>query len=293
MENATTYRDEKSGELHGLSRVRAISMDDGHVFCRPDQIEAEMRSIMMIIGDMYSALNLEWYAMLSFRDDSDKYLGSPELWQKAQDILKKVADELGLEYKLEEGEAAFYGPKIDIMVKDGMGREWQCATEQLDFVQPERFGLEYVVEDGSKQRPVMIHKALLGSVERFLSVYIEHTAGKFPVWLAPEQVRVVTVNQEGITVNFANEIADKAKDTGVRLTVDNSNESVSKKIRTAELMKIPYTIVVGEKEINERRVKPRIRKDLAVLAVHPDLDIDDFLKTVANETKSRVSKTSL
>lgn len=293
MENATTYRDEKSGELHGLSRVRAISMDDGHVFCRVEQIEEEMRSIMTMIHDMYSILGLEWYARLSFRDDSDKYLGDKELWERAQNTLTKVAEELALKFTTCEGEAAFYGPKIDIMVRDGLGREWQCATEQLDFVQPERFNLEYTAEDGSLQRPVMIHKALLGSVERFMSVYLEHTAGRLPIWLAPEQVRIITVNQEPTTVAFASEILEKANSKGVRATVDNSNESVGKKIRDAEVWKVPYTLVIGEKEIQNGRVTPRVRSDLVVIAAHPELQIDDFLKTVRNETKMRVQKTSL
>lgn len=292
MENTTTYRDEKSGELHGLSRVRAISMDDGHVFCREDQIEEEMRKIMSMISDLYSVLGLEWYARLSFRDDSDKYLGDKKLWNKAQDVLRKVADDLKLKYEIQEGDAAFYGPKIDIMVKDGLGREWQCATEQLDFVQPERFKLEYAADDGSKKQPVMIHKALLGSVERFMSVYIEHTAGKFPVWLAPEQVRVVTVNQEDSTVKLASEIKEKAQELGVRLKIDNSSESVGKKIRSSEVWKVPYTVVIGEKEIKSKKVIPRVRKDLEV-NTHSELAIDNFLKTVANEAKTRVLKSSL
>lgn len=293
MENATTYRDEKSGELHGLSRVRAISMDDGHVFCRPDQIEQEMRNIMTMISDMYSVLGMDWYARLSFRDDSDKYLGEKSLWEKAQNTLKQVADELKLEYVVGEGEAAFYGPKIDVMVRDGLGREWQCATEQLDFVQPERFGLEYAAEDGSMQRPVMIHKALLGSVERFMSVYIEHTAGKFPVWLAPEQVRLITVNQEESTTSFANKVLEQAKHLGLRVVVDSSNESVGKKIRASELMKVPYTVVIGEKEIESNKVIPRIRKDLTVQDPTEVRTVEEFLKTVAHEAKSRTSKTSL
>ena len=179
------------------------------------------------------------------------------------------------------------------MATDAIGREHQVATVQLDFVMPGRFGLQYVNEEGSIKQPVMIHCALLGSIERFLSVYIEHTAGKFPIWLASEQVRVITVNQELETTSFADEIAIKAKEIGIRLTVDNSNESVGKKIRNAEIMKIPYTLVVGEKEISSGRLTPRVRSDLVVVAAHPELPIENFLKSVANETKSRVSKTSL
>lgn len=293
MENATTYRDEKHGELHGLSRVRAISMDDGHVFCREDQVKDEMRAIMTMIRDMYKVLQMEWHAELSFRDDSDKYLGDSNLWERAQKTLIEVADELKLDYVVQEGEAAFYGPKIDIIARDGLGRGWQCATEQLDFVQPERFNLEYIGDDGEVHRPVMIHKALLGSVERFLSVYIEHTAGKFPVWLAPEQVRVITVNQEDETIAFAEKVNEQAKDLGLRLSIDNSNESVGKKIRQAEVMKVPYTIVIGEKELSSNKTIPRIRKDMQVQSEASAHDIRDFLKTVAHEAKARVTKTSL
>lgn len=293
MESTVQYRDEKKGELNGLSRVRAISIDDAHIFCRLDQIEEEFTTIMSMIQDMYMVFNMKFKARLSFRDDSPAYLGDPKNWEMAQQTLKNVAEKLGLEYFIEEGEAAFYGPKIDIMVTDALGREWQCATEQLDFVQPERFGLEYIAEDGSVQRPVMIHKALLGSFERFLSVYIEHTAGKFPIWLAPEQVRVITVNQEEKTVAFAAKIQEMAKDYGIRLTVDNSNESVGKKIRNTEVWKVPYSLVIGEKEMETGKVTPRIRADIAVDNEHTDHGIENFLRTVANEAKSRINKSSL
>jgi threonyl-tRNA synthetase len=196
MENTIVYRDEKAGELHGLSRVRAATQDDAHVFCRLDQIEDEFTAIMSMIKDTYAVFGLSFKARLSFRDDSDAYLGDVETWRVAQETIEHVAKKLELDYFVEEGEAAFYGPKIDIMATDAIGRTWQLATEQLDFVQPERFSLTYADSDGSEKRPVMIHKALLGSIERFLSVYIEHTAGKFPVWLAPEQIRIITVNQE-------------------------------------------------------------------------------------------------
>jgi threonyl-tRNA synthetase len=293
MENTMVYRDEKAGELHGLSRVRAATQDDGHVFARVDQIEQEFTAIMSMIRDMYAVFGMQFKARLSFRDDSDKYLGDKQLWEHAQRTIEDVAKKLDVDYFIGEGEAAFYGPKIDIMVIDALGREWQCATEQLDFVQPERFGLEYVAEDGSMQRPVMIHKALLGSIERFLSVYIEHTGGKFPVWAAPEQVRIITVNQEAETMAFADEIVQKATSYKLRVVVDNYNESVGKKIRNAELMKIPYTLVIGEKEIASGDVIPRIRKDMEVNPTHEPHTVEEFLKTVANEAKSRVSKTSL
>jgi threonyl-tRNA synthetase len=293
MESTVQYRDEKKGELNGLSRVRAISIDDAHIFCRLDQIEEEFTTIMSMIQEMYMVFDMKFKARLSFRDDSPAYLGDPKDWEIAQNTLKDVAEKLELEYVIEEGEAAFYGPKIDIMVTDALGREWQCATEQLDFVQPERFGLEYVAEDGHVQRPVMIHKALLGSFERFLSVYIEHTAGKFPIWLAPEQVRLITVNQEDVTVKFAEEILRKAKEYGIRATVDNGNESVGKKIRSAEVWKVPYSLVIGEKEIESGKVTPRIRSDIAVKNEHGPHEVENFLRTVANEAKARIFKSSL
>lgn len=248
---------------------------------------------MNMVKDMYLAFDMKFRARLSFRDDSEGYLGDPKDWEMAQKTLEDVAKKLELDYFIETGEAAFYGPKIDIMVTDALGREWQCATEQLDFVQPQRFGLTYTDDKGEEQTPVMIHKALLGSLERFLAVYIEHTAGRFPVWVAPEQVRLITVNQEKPTVEFAQKVQSDARALGVRLTVDNSNESVGKKIRSSEIAKVPYTIVIGEKEIKSGEVVPRIRKDMAVMEVPLALPVEQFLKTVVNEAKSRVVKTSL
>ena len=293
LETTTDYRDEKSGELGGLSRVRALTQDDSHVFCRDDQIEVEINNLLAAASELYATVGMQLRVRLSYRDDSDAYLGSPELWDSAQAQLKQAVVANKLDYFEEAGEAAFYGPKIDFMATDAIGREHQVATVQLDFVQPERFKLEYVGEDGSAHQPVMIHCALLGSIERFMSVYIEHTAGKFPVWLAPEQIRLLTVNQEAATVEFAERVAKQAKELGLRLTVDNSNESVGKKIRAAELYKVPYTVVVGEKEINGGEVVPRIRKDIAVSGEARPVGLDEFLKTVMNEARSRVVKTSL
>jgi threonyl-tRNA synthetase len=293
LETTTIYRDEKTGELGGLNRVRSATQDDSHVYCRPDQIEAELNGLLEAAHELYSTVGMDLRVRLSYRDDSDAYLGDTKLWQSAQEQLKAAVVANKLDYFEETGEAAFYGPKIDFMATDAIGREHQVATVQLDFVQPERFKLEYTAEDGSKQQPVMIHCALLGSIERFLSVYIEHTAGRFPVWVAPEQVRLITVNQEEATVEFAAKVALQAKELGVRLGVDNSNESVGKKIRAAEVMKVPYTIVVGEKEIAGGEVVPRVRKDMAVMDVSLSIPVEQFLKTVVNEAKSRVLKTSL
>lgn len=292
MENTIVYRDEKAGELHGLSRVRAATQDDAHVFCRIDQIEDEFTAIMTMIKDMYAVFGMEFKARLSFRDESDSYLGDPEVWETAQATIESVAKKLKLDYFIEEGEAAFYGPKIDIMATDALGRTWQLATEQLDFVQPERFGLEYAGDDGKMHRPVMIHKALLGSIERFLSVYIEHTAGRFPVWLAPEQIRLITVNQTEAMTSFAQKIAEDAKKLGLRVYVDNTNESVGKKIRESEKMKVPYTIVIGEKELQSGETTPRIRSDI-IVQPESTIKISNFIKTVANEAKSRTTKTTL
>ncbi|PIZ62652.1 threonine--tRNA ligase, partial [Candidatus Saccharibacteria bacterium CG_4_10_14_0_2_um_filter_52_9] len=243
--------------------------------------------------ELYATVSMPLRVRLSYRDDSDAYLGLPELWKTAQEQLKNAVVANKLDYFEETGEAAFYGPKIDFMATDAIGREHQVATVQLDFVQPERFKLGYIADDGSTRQPVMIHCALLGSIERFLAVYIEHTAGRFPVWVAPEQVRVITVNQEPATVDFADKVYNSAKALGLRLMVDNSNESVGKKIRASEIAKVPYTIVVGDKEIASGEVVPRIRKDMAVMEVPLTIGIEQFLKTVANEAKSRVLKTSL
>lgn len=293
LETTTDYRDEKTGELGGLSRVRALTQDDSHVFCQQDRIETEIHNLLEAAGELYLTVGMKLRVRLSYRDESDTYLGSKELWASAQQQLKNAVIANNLEYFEQEGEAAFYGPKIDFMVTDAIGREHQLATVQLDFVQPERFGLVYTNSQGNEEQPVMIHCALLGSVERFLGVYIEHAAGKFPIWLAPEQVRVVTVNQEVETVAYAEKLRWMAESHGVRLTVDNSNESVGKKIRDSEMWKVPYTIVVGDKEILSGRLMPRLRKDIEVVAVHPELDAEDFIQTVANEAKSRVTMSSL
>jgi threonyl-tRNA synthetase len=293
LETTTVYRDEKTGELGGLNRVRSITQDDSHVFCRPDQIENEINNLLTAASELYEIVGMKLRVRLSYRDESDAYLGEPQLWETAQAQLKNAVIANGMEYFEETGEAAFYGPKIDFMATDAIGREHQVATVQLDFVQPERFGLEYTNEEGAAMRPVMVHSALLGSIERFLAVYIEHTAGRFPVWLAPEQIRFITVNQEDATVAFADKIIEQAKEFGLRVSVDNSNESVGKKIRDAEVWKVPYTVVIGEKEMSSDRVMPRIRKDMEVLAAHPEMNFGEFLKSVANEAKGRTTKSSM
>ena len=263
LETTTVYRDEKSGELGGLSRVRSITQDDSHDFCRPDQIETEITNLLSAVKTIYDIFDMKLRVRLSYRDDSDAYLGDIALWESAQKQLKDAVLRLGdIDYYEQEGEAAFYGPKIDFMATDALGREHQLATAQLDFVQPERFELEYIDQDGVAQRPVMIHCALLGSIERFLSVYIEHTAGKFPVWVAPEQLRIVKVKDNDAINQMIDDLTASAKEHSVRYTVDDSNNSIGKKVRAAELCKVPYVIVVGDKEAESGKIGVRIRKDL-------------------------------
>ncbi len=286
MESTVQYRDEKKGELNGLSRVRAISIDDGHIFTPLDKIDEEFELILKMIEEMYKVFGMDFRARLSFRDDEDKYLGDAKDWEQAQATLVEVAKKLNLKYDIAEGDAAFYGPKIDIMVTDSLGREWQCATEQLDFVQPARFGLTYVDSDGSDKPVVMIHKALLGSVERFLSVYLEHTAGRLPVWLSPEQVRIATLNDDEAVLAKASEFAKLAQAQGVRATIDDSNESVGKKIAEAEQMKVPYVIVVGGKEVESGEVVPRYRSDLGESPKETQ-PVEEFLAEVAEQAKTR------
>lgn len=264
MENTTDYRDEKSGELHGLNRVRAFTQDDSHAFVRSDQIEQTAGELVQAAQAMYKELDMGLKFRLSFRDDSDGYLGEAELWQRAQDQLETVAKNNQLDYYIELGEAAFYGPKIDFIAVDGLNREWQVATVQLDFIQPERFELEYTAEDGGAQRPVMIHCALLGSIERFLGTYIEHTAGHWPLWLAPEQVRILTINDavakyvEGISHRLAGVVLmEPLKYNELRYTVDDRNESLGKKIREAEEQKVPVMMIVGPKDEAEGVVSIR------------------------------------
>lgn len=259
LETTVVYRDEKKGELAGLSRVRAITQDDSHVFCRPDQIEEEYRSIMEMVMKFYEVMGMKFRARLSFRDPKtpEKYLGEEALWQEAQEKLESIAKDGGFEYFIAEGEAAFYGPKIDFMATDAIGREHQLATGQLDFVQPARFNLTYNDADGTEKTPVMIHLAIAGSLERFLSVYIEHTAGAFPTWLAPVQVRILPVS-EG-QADYAADVCKTLKAAGVRVELDDSNESLGKRIRAAKQEKLPYVLVIGDKEIEARAVSVESR----------------------------------
>ncbi len=267
MEATTDYRDEKTGELGGLSRVRSLTQDDSHVFCRNDQIKDEVKRLVAIVKELYTTMGMQKLrARLSYRSDEDKYLGDKALWEMAQNQIKQAAIDNGLDYFEQEGEAAFYGPKIDFMAEDAIGREHQLATIQLDFVQPERFGLEFTNAKGEKERPVMIHHATLGSIERFLSVFIEHTGGWFPFWCAPEQVRIVTVNNTvSKYVDEIKEILDgivldkPLKYNELRYTIDDSSDSLGKKIKRATDFKIPAVLVVGPKDVEEKVVSIRLR----------------------------------
>ena len=264
LETTTDYRDEKTGELGGLSRVRSLTQDDSHVFCRPDQIEQEINNLLSAAQELYGTINMKLRVRLSYRDESDAYLGDYSLWQSAQSQLKSAVEKVGLDYFEQAGEAAFYGPKIDFMATDAIGREHQVATVQLDFVQPQRFGLEYAESDGNFTTPVMIHCALLGSIERFLSVFIEHTGGWFPFWAAPEQVRILTINNDvseyvdKITSILSGVVLDQpVKYNEVRFTTDDRNESLGKKIREATAMKIPVQLIVGPKDVVAAEVSVR------------------------------------
>ncbi len=266
LETTTDYRDEKTGELGGLNRVRSLTQDDSHVFCRPDQIENEINNLLSAARELYGTIDMKLRVRLSYRDNSDAYLGERSLWNSAQNQLKSAVEKVDLDYFEQEGEAAFYGPKIDFMATDAIGREHQVATVQLDFVQPQRFGLEYTESDGKFTTPVMIHCALLGSIERFLSVFIEHTGGWFPFWAAPEQVRILTINDtvldyvaEITTILSGVTLMKPIKYNDVRFTTDIRNESIGKKIREATVVKIPTQIIVGPKDKAARVVSIRTR----------------------------------
>ena len=267
LETTMVYRDERKGELGGLSRVRSITQDDSHVFCTEDQIGQIFGELIASAQDLYSRIDMKLHLRLSFRDDGDGYTGTTEMWEKAQNAIQAMADEHKIDYFIGIGEAAMYGPKMDFMAADALGREWQVATVQLDYATPSRFSLEYVAEDGSKKTPVMIHCALVGSIERFMSILIEHTAGKFPAWMAAEQLRILTLNDN--VADYAKKVEDIVKgikinlfelnDYPIRYTVDDRNESLGKKIREATKLKIPYSLIVGPKDAEAEEVSVRRR----------------------------------
>ncbi len=282
-EFGTVYRYEQSGELNGLTRVRSFSIDDSHIFVRQDQLKDEVCDVIDLIQTIFSQMGFtDFESQLSFRDDNvDKYGGDIKLWERAQQEIKEAADQMKLNYHIEEGEAAFYGPKIDFMVRDVLGRKWQLGTVQIDYVMPERFNLEYTGSDGQKHRPVVIHRAPFGSMERFIGVLIEHYAGEFPLWLAPVQVAVLPVSQNFI--DYSKKVADELKTNDIRVELDERNEKIGYKIRDWETNKVPYMLVLGEKEMNLSNISVRKHKkgDLG------SLSLSEFIDNIKDEIKNK------
>jgi len=282
-EFGTVYRWEQSGELGGMTRVRGFTQDDAHLFCTPDQVAEEVQSCLSLVKKVLKTLGMNDYRVrLSLRDpDSDKYVGDPENWDKAEDALRDAVQILGVDYTEEEGEAAFYGPKIDFVVKDVIGRDWQLGTVQVDYNLPERFNLSYVGSDNKPHRPVMIHRAPFGSLERFGGLLIEHFEGKFPTWLSPEQVRVLPISEK---FNDAADVVVKAlTDIGVRVSADRNADKVGAKIRLARLDRVPYMLVIGAREAESGTVtvRHRDRDDLGAMS------IDEFVQTIQQEITDR------
>ncbi|MEQ9415801.1 MAG: threonine--tRNA ligase, partial [Cyclobacteriaceae bacterium] len=257
-EFGTVYRYEQSGELHGLTRVRGFTQDDAHIFCRPDQVKEEFIKVIDLVFHVFKSLGFENYtAQVSLRDpaNKEKYIGEDQLWDRAEREIQEAADERKLVTMAVKGEAAFYGPKLDFMVKDALGRNWQLGTIQVDYQLPQRFELEYVGSDNQKHTPVMIHRAPFGSLERFVAILIEHCAGNFPLWLAPDQIAVLPISER--FNDYAHEVIEKLKNKDIRGFADDRNEKIGRKIRDAEVKKVPFMLIVGEKEVAERKVSVR------------------------------------
>jgi threonyl-tRNA synthetase len=281
-EFGTVYRYEQHGELHGLTRVRSFTQDDAHVFCRPDQVKDEFKKIIELVMYVFKSLDFnEYKAQISLRnpDDKTKYIGSDENWEKAEQAIQEAAQEMGLKPTVELGEAAFYGPKLDFMVKDALGRTWQLGTIQVDYNLPERFELEYKGSDNEMHRPIMIHRAIFGSMERFVAVLIEHTAGKFPLWLTPQQVVILPISEK--FNNYSQKVLDLLKNYDIRGGIDDRNEKIGRKIRDNELNRIPYLLIVGEKEVenNTISVRKQGQGDLGVMG------IEEFVELINKEIK--------
>ena len=284
-EFGTVYRYEQSGELHGLTRVRGFTQDDAHLFCTPDQLKEEFMKVIDIIFIIFKALNFtEFTAQVSLRDpkDREKYIGTDENWEKAERAIIEAAAEKGLKTTVELGEAAFYGPKLDFMIKDAIGRKWQLGTIQVDYNLPERFQLEYTGADNQKHRPVMIHRAPFGSMERFVAVLIEHTGGKFPLWLAPDQAVILTVSEK--SNDYARKLSELLNNSDIRTVLDDRNEKIGRKIRDNELKKIPYLLIVGENEMNNNTVSVRRQGqgDMGTMSV------EDFISKINEEVNSQL-----
>ncbi|MBT6699299.1 MAG: threonine--tRNA ligase, partial [Flavobacteriales bacterium] len=285
-EFGTVYRYEQSGELHGLTRVRCFTVDDAHIFCRPDQIVEEFTKVINLVLHVFKTFDFKDYvAQISLRDpnDKEKYIGSDENWDKAEKAIIDTAKEQGLETVVEYGEAAFYGPKLDFMVKDALGRQWQLGTIQVDYNLPERFELEYTGADNQKHRPVMIHRAPFGSMERFVSVLIEHCGGNFPLWLAPEQVVILPISEK--YHDYANKVMKLLKNSDICGRIDQRSEKTGRKIRDAEVSKTPYMIIVGEKEEREETVSVRKHGGDDLGSMKIDTLIDSINKEIEEITK--------
>ena len=275
------HRHEKSGQLHGLMRVRCFTQDDAHIFMRDDQIEDQIKGVTKLINEVYTQFGFEYFVELSTRPEDS--MGSDEDWEMATNGLRKALEDMGLDYIVNEGDGAFYGPKIDFHLRDSLGRTWQCGTIKLDFQMPQRFDLEYTAEDGSKKRPIMIHRVCFGSIERFIGILIEHFAGKFPVWLAPVQVKVIPVSEK--SMDYATGVYEKLKAAGIRTELDHKDEKVGYKIRQAQLEKVPYMLVLGEKEAAEGAITVRSRDKGDLGAAGLDAFIEDIKKMI--ETKEK------
>ncbi|MDM8145314.1 threonine--tRNA ligase [Bacteroides eggerthii] len=285
-EFGTVYRYEQSGELHGLTRVRSFTQDDAHIFCRPDQVKDEFIRVMEIIQIIFKALDFENFeAQISLRDpnNTEKYIGSEEVWNAAENAIIEACKEKGLPARVEYGEAAFYGPKLDFMVKDALGRRWQLGTIQVDYNLPERFQLEYTGEDNQKHRPVMVHRAPFGSMERFCAVLIEHTAGQFPLWLTPDQVAILPISEK--FNDYAKQLQAYFDEQDVRAIVDDRNEKIGRKIRDNEMKRIPYMLIVGEKEAAEGTVSVRKRGE----GDQGSMKFEDFAKKINEEVRNMLN----
>ncbi len=269
------HRHEKSGQLHGLFRVRCFTQDDAHIFMTPEQIKDEIKGVVRLINEVYTLFGFKYHVELSTRPENS--MGSDEDWNLATDSLRSALDDLGLNYVVNEGDGAFYGPKIDFHLEDSIGRTWQCGTIQLDFQLPQRFEMEYVGEDGGKHRPIMVHRVAFGSIERFIGILIEHFAGKFPVWLSPVQVKILPITDRQL--DYANALCEKMKAQGIRVSVDDRSEKIGYKIREAQMSKVPYMLVVGEKEAEAGQVAVR-RRDKGDMGA---MNADEFIATIAKD----------
>lgn len=279
FELGTVHRHERSGVLHGLLRVRSFTQDDAHIFCRPDQVEDEIKAVIKFVDDVMSIFGFSYEMELSTRPE--KSLGSDEIWELATNALKNCLDNLGKPYEINEGDGAFYGPKIDIKLKDALDRKWQCATIQCDFNLPERFDLSYIGDDNKKHRPVMLHRVVLGSIERFISILIEHFKGAFPLWLSPIQIIIVNITDK--QVDYVKKLAQTLRENDFRVEEDTRNEKLGFKVREAQLRKIPYIVIIGDKEVSSETISVRTREGVE----KKGLTVDDFLSELKEKTKNR------